>query len=63
MSTKTLSTSSKEEILKNNLEHTIFSWSKQSGLNPLNIASAKGVYLTDRNVNECKHWPWRPPCY
>ncbi|MCX6276067.1 MAG: aminotransferase class III-fold pyridoxal phosphate-dependent enzyme [Bacteroidetes bacterium] len=38
-----------DEILKNNLDYTIFSWSKQSGLNPLNIKSAKGVYLYDRN--------------
>ena len=36
-----------EEILNNNLEYTLFSWSKQSGLNPLNIKSAKGVYLHD----------------
>jgi taurine---2-oxoglutarate transaminase len=41
--------SSKEEILQNNLAHTIFSWSKQNGLNPINIVSAKGVYLTDRS--------------
>lgn len=47
MLTKTIS--SKEEILKNNLEHTIFSWSKQSGLNPLNIERAKGVYIYDRS--------------
>jgi taurine--2-oxoglutarate transaminase len=40
---------SKEEILKDNLEHTIFSWSKQSGLNPLSIEKAKGVYIYDRN--------------
>jgi taurine--2-oxoglutarate transaminase len=40
---------SKEEILKENLEHTIFSWSKQSGLNPLNIERAKGVYIYDRS--------------
>ncbi len=46
ISSKTIS--SKEEILQNNLAHTIFSWSKQNGLNPINIASAKGVYLTDR---------------
>ncbi|HKR06471.1 MAG TPA: aminotransferase class III-fold pyridoxal phosphate-dependent enzyme [Bacteroidia bacterium] len=44
-----LTLSEKEEILKNNLEHTIFSWSKQSGLNPLNIERAKGVYIYDRN--------------
>lgn len=49
MSTQTLSKTSKEEILKNNLEHTIFSWSKQSGLNPINISHAKGVYIYDRN--------------
>ena len=44
-----LSISEKEEILRNNLDYTIFSWSKQSGLNPLNIKSAKGVYLYDRS--------------
>jgi taurine--2-oxoglutarate transaminase len=49
MTTKTLSKSTKEEILKNNLEHTIFSWSKQSGLNPINIDHAKGVYIYDRS--------------
>lgn len=49
MSTQTVSKSSTEEILKNNLEHTIFSWSKQSGLNPLNIERAKGVYIYDRS--------------
>ena len=38
-----------DEILKNNLDYTIFSWSKQSGLNPLNIKTAKGVYLYDRS--------------
>jgi taurine--2-oxoglutarate transaminase len=49
MTTKTLSKSTKEEILKNNVEHTIFSWSKQSGLNPINIDHAKGVYIYDRS--------------
>ena len=43
------STSLKDEILKDNLEHTIFSWSKQQGLNPLNIERAKGVYIYDRS--------------
>jgi taurine--2-oxoglutarate transaminase len=38
-----------EEILQNNLDHTFFSWSKQGGLNPINIKSAKGVYLLDRS--------------
>jgi taurine--2-oxoglutarate transaminase len=38
-----------DQILQNNLKHTLFSWSKQSGLNPLNIEKAKGVYLYDRS--------------
>ena len=37
-----------EAILQKNLDHTFFSWSKQGGLNPINIKSAKGVYLYDR---------------
>jgi taurine---2-oxoglutarate transaminase len=37
-----------EEILRNNLDHTIFSWSKQGGLNPVNVSHAKGVYFWDR---------------
>jgi taurine--2-oxoglutarate transaminase len=46
---QTKSISLAEEILQDNLEHTIFSWSKQSGLNPLNIEKAKGVYLYERS--------------
>lgn len=38
-----------EEILLTNLDYTFFSWSKQGGLNPINIESAKGVYLKDRS--------------
>lgn len=34
-----------EEILQLNLQHTIFSWSRQTGLHPLSIRHAKGVYL------------------
>ena len=41
--------SEKEIILQNNLEYTVFSWSKQTGLNPLNIKGAKGVNLFDRS--------------
>lgn len=37
------------QILQNNLLHTLFSWSKQAGLNPISIEKAKGVYLYDRN--------------
>ena len=45
----TATKTSPAEILKDNLEHSIFSWSKQSGLNPMNIERAKGVYLYDRS--------------
>ena len=30
-----------------NLDHTIFAWSNQKGLNPIHIKKAKGVYLYD----------------
>jgi len=39
--------SEKEQVLQNNLNHTIFSWSKQSGLNPIPIQRADGVYVYD----------------
>ncbi|MBN4061739.1 MAG: aspartate aminotransferase family protein [Flavobacteriales bacterium] len=41
--------SEKEQILQNNLNHTLFSWSKQGGLNPINVERAEGVYLYDRS--------------
>jgi len=37
----------KAEILRNNLDYTLFSWSKQAGLNPIQIQRAQGVYLYD----------------
>ena len=43
------STRSAKDILKNNLDHTLFSWSKQAGLNPINVERAEGVYLYDRD--------------
>lgn len=33
--------------LQNNLNYTLFSWSKQKGINPILIDKAKGVYLYD----------------
>ena len=39
----------KEHILKNNLDYTLFSWGKQSGLNPINAHHAKGSYVYDRD--------------
>ncbi len=38
-----------ETILQNNLDYTFFSWSKQGGLNPINVEKANGVYLYDRS--------------
>jgi taurine--2-oxoglutarate transaminase len=38
-----------EQIIRNNFDYTLFSWSKQSGLNPLNIKTAKGVYLYEQS--------------
>ncbi len=37
----------KEEILKDNLDYTLFSWSKQKGISPLAIKYGEGVYLYD----------------
>jgi taurine---2-oxoglutarate transaminase len=36
-----------KEIIQDNLDYTLFSWSKQSGLNPIAVQYAKGVYLYD----------------
>jgi len=44
----TLTTKSQtKEIIQDNLDYTLFSWSKQSGLNPIAVQYAKGVYLYD----------------
>ncbi len=40
---------SREQLLQDNLNHTIFSWSKQGGLNPIEAAKAEGVYLWDKS--------------
>jgi taurine---2-oxoglutarate transaminase len=42
-------TSEREEIVKNNLDYTVFSWSKQKGLDPICVQRAEGVYLYDYN--------------
>jgi len=43
-----VATFSPAEIVQNNLDYTLFSWSKQGGLDPLNLERAEGVYLWDR---------------
>jgi len=35
------------EILQDNFDHTLFSWSKQKGINPIAVKRAEGVYLYD----------------
>ncbi|MGC1243744.1 MAG: aminotransferase class III-fold pyridoxal phosphate-dependent enzyme [Chryseosolibacter sp.] len=39
----------REEVLQNNLDHTLFSWSKQKGIDPIVVERAEGVYLYDYN--------------
>jgi taurine--2-oxoglutarate transaminase len=36
-----------EEIIRNNQDYTLFSWSKQKGSNPIAVKYAEGVYLYD----------------
>ncbi len=43
--------SESKEIVQQNLDYTLFSWSKQKGQNPIAIKSAKGVYLYDYDGN------------
>lgn len=36
-----------KDIIQNNLDYTLFSWSKQKGINPIAIKYGEGVYLYD----------------
>jgi taurine--2-oxoglutarate transaminase len=36
-----------EQIVNANLDHTLFSWSKQKGIEPIAVKRAEGVYLYD----------------
>lgn len=38
-----------QQIVLNNLEYTLFSWAKQSGLNPINASHAQGSYIFDHD--------------
>lgn len=38
-----------QKIVKENLDFTLFSWTKQGGLNPINASHAKGSYIYDRD--------------
>jgi taurine--2-oxoglutarate transaminase len=48
MSTKT-ETANQSSIVSDCLDYTLFSWSKQGGLNPINAQRAEGVYIYDRD--------------
>lgn len=39
--------STTQEILENNSDYTLFSWSKQAGLSPIAVERGEGVYLYD----------------
>lgn len=39
----------KSKTIQDNLDYTLFSWSKQGGLNPIHIERAEGVYMYDAN--------------
>ena len=45
METKTITAAA--EIIQDNLDYTLFSWSKQKGINPIAIKYGEGVYLYD----------------
>ena len=44
--------SESKEIVQQNLDYTLFSWSKQKGQNPIAVKHAKGVYLYDYDGNK-----------
>ena len=47
MNTEPLLKTETEEIIGNNLDYTLFSWSKQKGIHPIAVERAEGVYLYD----------------
>ncbi len=48
----TIALDERDLILKNNFDHTLFSWSRQRGINPIAVERAEGVYLYDYNGKE-----------
>jgi len=44
---ETSTKSEAQEIINENLDYTLFSWSKQKGINPIAVERAEGVYLYD----------------
>src|SRR6201992_1716336 len=48
---ETSALSETKEIVQDNLDYTLFSWSKQKGINPIAVKHAEGVYLYDYDGN------------
>lgn len=44
---ETIAVSNAQEIIQDNLDYTLFSWSKQKGIAPIAVKHAAGVYLYD----------------
>jgi taurine--2-oxoglutarate transaminase len=49
MSETLVKKSENQEIIQDNLDYTLFSWSKQKGINPIAVKYGAGVYLYDYN--------------
>ncbi len=47
MSSDTKTISESQEIIQDNLDYTLFSWSKQKGIEPIAIKYGEGIYLYD----------------
>lgn len=47
LETKTSPSGSGEQVIQDNLDYTLFSWSKQKGQSPIAVKHAEGVYLYD----------------
>jgi taurine--2-oxoglutarate transaminase len=45
--TEPVTMSEAQEIIQDNLDYTLFSWSKQKGISPIAVKHAEGVYLYD----------------
>src|SRR5215475_853723 len=44
---QTSTISETREIIQDSMDYTLFSWSKQKGINPIAVQRAEGVYLYD----------------
>ncbi|AHM63009.1 Acetylornithine transaminase [Flammeovirgaceae bacterium 311] len=49
--TATITRQEKDRILENSMDYTLFSWSKQKGINPICVERAEGIYLYDYDGN------------